>query len=77
MQKLLFYFSLTLIFLTTLRAQKSVKPIDLGAVEEPLGAKGVKWYTTWDTGLKEAQRSNRPIFFFAAAAQCGAISGTF
>lgn len=77
MQKLLFYFSLSLISLTTLEAQKRGRPNDLGAVEEPLGAKSVQWYTTWDSGLKEAKRSNRPIFFFAAAAQCGSISGTF
>ena len=32
---------------------------------------------TWETGLAEAQRSNRPIFFMAAAANCSGISGVF
>ena len=53
------------------------RPEQLGAISQPVGEQGVVWYTTWDTGYEEAQRSNRPIFFFAAAAQCGDVSGTF
>jgi uncharacterized protein YyaL (SSP411 family) len=37
----------------------------------------VAWYTTWETALDEAKRSNRPIFFMAAAATCSGISGVF
>lgn len=61
----------------TLTYAKGPRPIDLGAVELPIGAEGVVWYTTWDSAKKEAKRSNRPIFFMAAAYQCGNISGTF
>ena len=43
----------------------------------PVGKSGIMWYTTWDTALAEAQRSNRPLFFMAAAAQCSGISGIF
>ena len=53
------------------------RPTDLGAIDLPIGAQSVAWYTTWDTAAAEAKRSNRPIFFFAAAAQCGTVSGTF
>ncbi len=53
------------------------KPTDLGASSHPIGAEGVVWYSTWDTALTEAKRSNRPIFFMAAAHQCGNVSGTF
>lgn len=53
------------------------RPTNLGASEQPIGDAGVAWYTTWDTAKEEAKRSNRPIFFFAAAAQCGSVSGTF
>lgn len=53
------------------------KPMDIGASEQAIGAAGVAWYTTWDSALAEAQRSQRPIFFMAAAAQCNGISGVF
>ena len=53
------------------------RPEQLGAISQPVGEQGVMWYTTWKTGLEEAMRSNRPIFFYAAAAQCGDVSGTF
>ena len=52
----------------------------LQAVEvnpQAVGAEGVAWYTTWETGLAEAKRSNRPIFFMSAAAQCTGVSGVF
>jgi len=55
----------------------SAKPIDLGAIKLPIGAESVIWYSTWETALSEAKRSNRPIFFMAAAHQCGNVSGTF
>lgn len=53
------------------------RPEQLGAISQLVGEQGVMWYTTWKTGLEEAMRSNRPIFFYAAAAQCGDVSGTF
>ncbi len=52
----------------------------LQAVEknpQAVGAEGIAWYTTWETGLAEAKRSNRPIFFMSAAAQCSGVSGVF
>jgi hypothetical protein len=58
-------------------AQGGPKPQDLGASPQPVGDAGVVWYTTWDTALAEAERSNRPIFFMAAAATCNGISGVF
>ena len=53
------------------------RPEDLGASPQAIGDAGVAWYTTWDTALAEAKRSSRPIFFMAAAATCGGISGVF
>ena len=43
----------------------------------PIGAQGVAWYTTWETALAEAERSNRPIFFMSAATTCSGVSGVF
>lgn len=53
------------------------RPTDIAASPQPVGEPGVMWYTTWDTALAEAARSNRPIFFMAAAATCSGISGVF
>ncbi len=53
------------------------RPIDIAPSAQPVGDPGIMWYTTWDTALKEAERSNRPIFFMAAAATCSGISGVF
>jgi len=52
---------------------------DLEVVEHPqaVGDSGIAWYTTWESGLQEAQRSNRPIFFMAAATCTSGVSGTF
>jgi len=52
----------------------------LQAVElnpQAVGAEGVAWYATWDNAVAEAKRSNRPIFFMSAAAQCTGVSGVF
>ncbi len=53
------------------------RPVDIGASTQAIGSPGIVWYTTWDTALAEAKRSQRPIFFMAAAAQCNGISGVF
>lgn len=53
------------------------KPTELGASPQEMGSPGVVWYATWESALAEAKRSQRPIFFMAAAAQCSGISGVF
>ncbi|MDP0492460.1 MAG: hypothetical protein Q7Q71_15545 [Verrucomicrobiota bacterium JB023] len=58
-------------------AGQAVRPTDLKASPQPVGEAGIHWYTTWETALAEAKRSNRPIFFMAAAATCNSISGVF
>ena len=44
---------------------------------QEVGEAGIAWYTTWKTGLAEAKRSNRPIFFMSAATVCSGVSGVF
>lgn len=53
------------------------RPTDIAPSKQPVGDAGIMWYTTWDTALSEAKRSQRPIFFMAAAATCSGISGVF
>ncbi len=40
-------------------------------------AAGIQWFSTWDSGLKEARRSGRPILLVAAAPHCGGVSGVW
>ena len=75
MKNLLLLFNLTLA--TGLVVAQGPRPTDIAASPQPVGEAGVMWYTTWDTALAEAKRSNRPIFFMAAAATCSGISGVF
>jgi hypothetical protein len=51
--------------------------MDVPEHPQEIGEAGIAWYTTWETGLKEAKRSNRPIFFMSAATTCSGISGVF
>ena len=53
------------------------RPSDLGASPQAVGDAGIVWYTTWESAKAEAARSQRPIFFMAAAATCDGISGVF
>ncbi|MEM9284154.1 MAG: hypothetical protein AAGA96_20235, partial [Verrucomicrobiota bacterium] len=46
------------------------RPTDIEANPQPVGDAGIMWYTTWETALAESKRSNRPMFFMAAAAAC-------
>ena len=68
----------TLAMLACLSADaRGPRPTEIAASKQPMGSPGVVWYTTWETALAEAKRSQRPIFFMAAAAQCDGISGVF
>lgn len=69
--------TLTSLALSTAVSAQGPRPHDLGASPQAVGEAGVAWYTTWDTATAEAKRSNRPIFFMAAAATCSGISGVF
>jgi len=52
-------------------------PMDIEDNPQGVGEAGVAWYTTWETGLAEAKRSNRPIFFMSAATTCSGVPGVF
>lgn len=45
-----------------------------GQNQEP-DAPRIAWYPTLESGLAEAERSNRPILFTSAAPQCLGVSG--
>src|ERR1700722_4802531 len=36
---------------------------------------GITWFTTWNSGLAEAERTGRPILLVAAAPHCAGVSG--
>lgn len=53
------------------------KAMDVPEHPQEIGEAGVAWYTTWETGVAEAKRSNRPIFFMSAATTCSGVPGVF
>jgi hypothetical protein len=36
---------------------------------------GIQWYPTWQSGIREAQRTGRPILLVAGAPHCAGVSG--
>jgi hypothetical protein len=38
-------------------------------------AVGIQWYATWESGLREARRTSRPILLVSAAPHCAGVSG--
>ena len=63
--------------ITSLAYGQGPRPENIGSSPQPIGEAGIAWYTTWDSAKAEAKRSQRPIFFMSAAAECGNISGVF
>jgi len=59
------------------RNQTSGGVLNVPEHPQAVGESGIAWYTTWETGLAEATRSNRPIFFMSAATTCSGVSGVF
>jgi len=43
--------------------------------QQEADAPRIAWYATLESGLAEAERSNRPILFTSAAPQCLGVSG--
>jgi hypothetical protein len=42
---------------------------------EQVRAGGIQWFTTWEAGKAEAERTSRPILFVSAAPHCAGVSG--
>ena len=53
------------------------RPTDISASTLDLGEPGIAWHGRLDMAIEEAQRTNRPIFFMAAASQCNGVPGVF
>jgi hypothetical protein len=54
---------------------KDGPPPDEAASAAP--AAGIQWFATWESGLREARRSGRPILLVSAAPHCAGVSGTW
>jgi len=67
MKAIIYLFGVLLIGIGILPVEARKKNKVLVKHSQPVGASGIAWYTTWETGVAEAKRSNRPIFFMAAA----------
>jgi hypothetical protein len=40
-------------------------------------SQAIQWFATWQSGLKEAQRSGRPILLVSAAPHCAGVPGVW
>jgi hypothetical protein len=49
------------------------EPVDQNPAADP--AARIAWYGTWESGLREAKRSQRPILLVSAAPHCHRVSG--
>lgn len=58
-------------------AQRSNRDKTIDDHPQAVGDPGIAWYTTWKSGLEEAKRSGRPIFFMSAATCSRGVSGVF
>ena len=47
------------------------------APQPDAAAAGILWFATWNSGLREAERTGRPILLVAAAPHCAGVSGTW
>lgn len=42
---------------------------------DPRANAGIQWFATWEAGLAEAQRTQKPILLVSAAPHCAGVSG--
>jgi hypothetical protein len=60
------------------RPDQSAKPTDKNkSVATSTPAAGIQWFATWESGLREARRTGRPILLVSAAPHCAGVSGTW
>ncbi len=66
--------------------QRSARPEFPGHWQRPGGAggddlrtgpalAGIQWFAIWESGLREARRTGRPILLVSAAPHCAGVSG--
>lgn len=54
--------------------QQPPRPPGPGLVEPQKGER-IAWFGTWEGGLQEARRTQRPILLVSAAPHCHGVSG--
>ena len=61
-----------LFFLTLSLPARAVQEEETPATAPP---SSIAWYGTWEQGLAEAKRLERPILLHSAAPRCGGVPG--
>ena len=54
--------------------QRGSRPQAAAVLEVPTEP-GIAWFGSWESGLREAQRTGRPILLMSAAPQCHGVPG--
>jgi hypothetical protein len=57
------------------RPDQPDQPAEKTKPETP--AAGIQWFATWESGLKEAGSTGRPILLVSAAPHCAGVPGTW
>jgi hypothetical protein len=57
--------------------EKKKGPSEKKDPDEAAARAGIQWFATWESGLREAQRTGWPILLVSAAPHCAGVSGTW
>ncbi len=71
-----------LLVASVLQAQEGPPPGGPGrppgpGVVKPIAGERIAWYGTWEAGLSEAKRTQRPILLVSAAPHCHEVPGVW
>jgi hypothetical protein len=56
------------------RGERQEPPVQESAAPQT-STNGIQWFATWESGLREAQRSGRPMLLVSAAPHCAGVPG--
>jgi hypothetical protein len=57
--------------------RREPEPPDDRQLLQDAKSQAIQWFATWQSGLKEAQRSGRPILLVSAAPHCAGVPGVW
>ena len=53
----------------------TISPKSAEQASSPASSGGIQWFATWESGLREAERTGRPILLVSGAPHCAGVSG--
>jgi hypothetical protein len=59
------------------KGNRPERPREEGGGNDGAAQGGIQWFATWESGLREARRTGRPLLLVSAAPHCAGVSGTW